>query len=156
MLRDISDPAEIPRYVERAKDRNDPFRLMGFGHRVYKNFDPRATIIRQACHDLLQDLDASNQPLFEVALRLEEIALQDEYFIERNLYPNVDFYSGIILSALGIPLNMFTVIFAISRSVGWVTHWMEFFTGDEQRIGRPQQRYVGAAQRDFVRMKDRA
>ena len=155
MLRDISDPAEIPRYVERAKDRNDPFRLMGFGHRVYKNFDPRATIIRQACHDLLQDLDASNQPLFEVALRLEEIALQDEYFIERNLYPNVDFYSGIILSALGIPLNMFTVIFAISRSVGWVTHWMEFFTGDEQRIGRPQQRYVGAARRDFVRMKDR-
>ncbi len=156
MLRDISDPAEIPRYVERAKDRNDPFRLMGFGHRVYKNFDPRATIIRQACHDLLQDLDASNQPLFEVALRLEEIALKDEYFIERNLYPNVDFYSGIILSALGIPLNMFTVIFAISRSVGWVTHWMEFFTGDEQRIGRPQQRYTGAARRDFLRMKDRA
>ena len=155
MLRDISDPAEIPKYVDRAKDRNDPFRLMGFGHRVYKNFDPRATIIRQACHDLLQDLDASNQPLFEVALRLEEIALQDEYFIERNLYPNVDFYSGIILSALGIPLNMFTVIFAISRTVGWVTHWMEFFTGDEQRIGRPQQRYVGAARRDFVRMKDR-
>ena len=155
MLRDISDPGEIPRYVERAKDRNDPFRLMGFGHRVYKNFDPRATIIRQACHDLLQNLDASNQPLFEIALRLEEIALRDEYFIERNLYPNVDFYSGIILSALGIPLNMFTVIFAISRTVGWVSHWMEFFTGDEQRIGRPQQRYVGAARRDFVPMKDR-
>ena len=155
MLRDISDPAQIPRYVERAKDRNDPFRLMGFGHRVYKNFDPRATLIRQACHDLLQNLDADNQPLFEIALRLEEIALQDDFFIERNLYPNVDFYSGIILSALGIPLNMFTVIFAISRTVGWVAHWMEFFTGEEQRIGRPQQRYTGAARRDFVRMKDR-
>ena len=135
MLRDISHPAKIPGYIERAKDRNDPFRLMGFGHRVYKNFDPRATIIRQACHDLLDDLDASNQPLFEIALRLEEIALQDEYFIERNLYPNVDFYSGIILSALGIPLNMFTVIFAISRTAGWVTQWMELSTDPEQRIG---------------------
>jgi len=155
MLQDISDPALIPKYVERAKDRNDPFRLMGFGHRVYKSFDPRATIIRQACHDLLQDLDAGNQPLLEVALRLEEIALQDEYFMERNLYPNVDFYSGLILRALGIPLNMFTVIFAISRSVGWVTHWMEFFTAADQRIGRPQQRYTGAARRDFVPMKDR-
>ena len=155
MLRDISDPGRIPKYIERAKDRDDPFRLMGFGHRVYKNFDPRATLIRQACHDLLQNLDASNQPLFEIALRLEEIALQDDYFIERNLYPNVDFYSGIILSALGIPLNMFTVIFAISRTVGWVAHWMEFFTGEEQRIGRPQQRYVGAARRDFVRMTER-
>ena len=154
-LRAIDDPAEIPRYIERAKDRNDPFRLMGFGHRVYKNFDPRATLIRQACHDLLKDLDADNQPLFEIALRLEEIALQDEYFIERNLYPNVDFYSGIILSALGIPLNMFTVIFAIARTAGWVAHWMEFFTGDEQRIGRPQQRYTGAARRDYVRMKAR-
>ena len=156
MLRDIRDPAEIPKYVERAKDRNDPFRLMGFGHRVYKNFDPRAKLIRQACHDLLQDLDAGNQPLFEVALRLEEIALQDDYFIERNLYPNVDFYSGIILSALGIPLNMFTVIFAIARTAGWVAQWMELVTDEEQRIGRPQQRYVGAARRDYTGIKERA
>ena len=155
MLRHISDPAEIPRYVERAKDKDDPFRLMGFGHRVYKNHDPRAKLIRQACHDLLANLDASNQPLFEIALRLEEVALRDEYFIERNLYPNVDFYSGIILRALGIPLNMFTVIFAISRTVGWVTQWMEFFEGDDRRIGRPQQRYVGAAQRDYVPIKAR-
>ena len=155
MLRHISDPAEIPKYVERAKDKDDPFRLMGFGHRVYKNHDPRAKLIRQACHDLLANLDASNQPLFEIALRLEEVALQDEYFIERNLYPNVDFYSGIILRALGIPLNMFTVIFAISRTVGWVTQWMEFFEGDDRRIGRPQQRYVGAAQRDYVPIKAR-
>ena len=155
MLRRISDPAEIPKYVERAKDKDDPFRLMGFGHRVYKNHDPRAKLIRQACHDLLANLDASNQPLFEIALRLEEVALQDEYFIERNLYPNVDFYSGIILRALGIPLNMFTVIFAISRTVGWVTQWMEFFEGDDRRIGRPQQRYVGAARRDYVPIKAR-
>ena len=155
MLRRISDPADIPKYVERAKDKDDPFRLMGFGHRVYKNHDPRAKLIRQACHDLLANLDASNQPLFEIALRLEEVALKDEYFIERNLYPNVDFYSGIILRALGIPLNMFTVIFAISRTVGWVTQWMEFFEGDDRRIGRPQQRYVGAAQRDYVPIKAR-
>ena len=155
MLRDISDPAKIPSYIERAKDKNDPFRLMGFGHRIYKNFDPRATLIRQACHDLLDDLDASNQPLFEIALRLEEIALKDEYFIERNLYPNVDFYSGIILSALGIPLNMFTVIFAISRTAGWVTQWMELSTDAEQRIGRPQQRYTGSPRRDYVHRKDR-
>ena len=155
MLQHISDPAEIPKYVERAKNKDDPFRLMGFGHRVYKNHDPRAKLIRQACHDLLANLDASNQPLFEIALRLEEIALKDDYFIERNLYPNVDFYSGIILRALGIPLNMFTVIFAISRTVGWVTQWMEFFEGEDRRIGRPQQRYVGAAQRDYVPIKAR-
>ena len=155
MLMDIRDPAEIPKYIERAKDRDDPFRLMGFGHRVYKNFDPRATLIRQACHDLLLDLDAGNQPLFETALRLEEIALRDDYFIERNLYPNVDFYSGIILSALGIPLNMFTVIFAIARTAGWVAQWMELLVDEEQRIGRPQQRYVGAARRDYVPAKER-
>ena len=155
MLRDISDPAQIPNYLERAKNKDDPFRLMGFGHRVYKNFDPRAMLIRQACHDLLKDLDTGNQPLFEIALRLEEIALQDDYFIERNLYPNVDFYSGIILSALGIPLNMFTVIFAISRTVGWVSQWMELVTDEEQRIGRPQQRYIGAAWRDYVGINDR-
>jgi citrate synthase len=150
MLRDISDPAEIPRYVERAKDRNDPFRLMGFGHRVYKNFDPRATIIRQACHDLLQDLDASNQPLFEVALRLEEIALQDEYFIERNLYPNVDFYSGIILQALGIPVDMFPTLFTIGRLPGWIAHWHEMILDPDARLARPRQIYTGPTERDYV------
>jgi citrate synthase len=156
MLEAISDPKDIPKYVERAKDKNDPFRLMGFGHRVYKNFDPRATIIRQACHDLLQDLDASNEPLFEIALQLEEIALKDDYFIERKLYPNVDFYSGIILRALGIPLNMFTAIFAMARTVGWISQWLEMMVDEDQKIGRPQQLYIGAERRDYVPMVDRS
>ena len=125
MLESDRDPKDIPQYVERAKDKDDPFRLMGFGHRVYKNFDPRAKIIRQACHELLADLDAGNEPLFEIAIELEQIALEDEYFIERSSYPNVDFYSGIILRALGIPLNMFTVMFAMARTVGWIVQWME-------------------------------
>jgi citrate synthase len=155
MLEAISDPRDIPKYVERAKDKDDPFRLMGFGHRVYKNFDPRATIIRQACHDLLQDLDAGNEPLFEIALQLEEIALKDDYFIERKLYPNVDFYSGIILRALGIPLHMFTAIFAMARTVGWISQWLEMMVDEDQRIGRPQQLYTGAALRDYVPMVDR-
>ncbi len=156
MLEAISDPKDIPKYVDRAKDKDDAFRLMGFGHRVYKSFDPRATIIRQACHELLADLDASNQPLFEVALQLEEIALKDDYFIERNLYPNVDFYSGIILSALGIPLHMFTAIFAMARTVGWISQWLEMMVDEDQRIGRPQQLYIGAARRDYVPMVDRS
>ena len=156
MLEAISDPKDIPKYVDRAKDKDDAFRLMGFGHRVYKSFDPRATIIRQACHELLADLDANNQPLFEVALQLEEIALKDDYFIERNLYPNVDFYSGIILSALGIPLHMFTAIFAMARTVGWISQWLEMMVDEDQRIGRPQQLYIGAARRDYVPMVDRS
>lgn len=156
MLEAIGDPKSIPGFIARAKDKKDPFRLMGFGHRVYKNFDPRATIIRQACHDLLDDLDTGNQPLFEIALELEQIALQDEYFIERKLYPNVDFYSGIILSALGIPLNMFTVLFAMARTVGWISQWLEMMTDADQRIGRPQQLYVGAAHRDYVPMAGRS
>ena len=156
MLEAISDPKDIPKYVERAKDKNDAFRLMGFGHRVYKNFDPRATIIRQACHELLQDLDASNEPLFEIASQLEEIALKDDYFIERKLYPNVDFYSGIILKALGIPLNMFTAIFAMARTVGWISQWLEMMVDEDQRIGRPQQLYIGSARRDYVPMVDRS
>ena len=155
MLEAIGDSGNIPRFIARAKDRKDPFRLMGFGHRVYKNFDPRATLIRQACHDLLQDFGAGNQPLFEIALELERIALEDEYFVERRLYPNVDFYSGIILRALGIPLKMFTVLFAMARCVGWVAQWLEMMTDEEQRIGRPQQLYVGAARRDYTEMKDR-
>jgi citrate synthase len=156
MLEAISDPKDIPKYVDRAKDKNDPFRLMGFGHRVYKNFDPRATLIRQACHDLLQDLDSSNEPLFEIARTLESIALKDDYFIERKLYPNVDFYSGIILKALGIPLNMFTAIFAMARTVGWISQWLEMMTDEDQRIGRPQQLYIGSAKRDYVPMVDRS
>ena len=155
LLEAIGEPANIPRFIARAKDRNDSFRLMGFGHRVYKNFDPRATLIRQACHDLLRDLDAGNQPLFEIALELERIALEDEYFVERKLYPNVDFYSGIILRALGIPLNMFTVLFAMARSVGWIAQWLEMMVDEEQRIGRPQQLYTGAPRRDYRSLADR-
>ena len=155
MLREIGHPKNIPQFIHRAKDRNDSFRLMGFGHRVYKNFDPRATIIQAACRDLLRSLNASNQPLFDIALELERIALKDAYFIERSLYPNVDFYSGIILSALNIPLNMFTVIFAMSRIVGWAAQWMESMSDPNQRIGRPQQLYTGATRRDYVPLDGR-
>jgi citrate synthase len=157
MLQEIGDPKQISGYIDRAKDKDDSFRLMGFGHRVYKNYDPRATIIRQACHDLLNELDSTGSlgPLFDIARELESIALKDDYFVERNLYPNVDFYSGIILSALGIPLNMFTVMFAMSRSVGWVAQWMEMMEDKDQRIGRPQQLYLGAARRDYVEMDGR-
>lgn len=138
----------IDHTIARAKDKNDPFRLMGFGHRVYKNFDPRAKLIQKMCHDLLADL-GGDQPLFQLAMDLEKATLADEYFIERKLYPNVDFYSGIILRALGIPMNMFTVMFAMSRTVGWISHWMEMHGDPEFRIGRPQQVYIGAAKRDY-------
>ena len=156
MLHAIEGPKDIPRCVERAKDKSDPYRLMGFGHRVYKNFDPRARIIRQVCHDLLQELDASRTPLFEVAMELERIALEDDYFVKRNLYPNVDFYSGIILQALGIPLNMFTVMFAVARTVGWVSQWLEMHEDPDQRIGRPRQLYIGPAKRDYQPLGKRA
>jgi citrate synthase len=155
MLEQIGDPAQIPTYVARAKDSDDPFRLMGFGHRVYKNFDPRAMIIREMCHKVLSKLGRTDTPLFELALRLEEIALQDEYFIEKRLYPNVDFYSGIIYSALGIPRSMFTVMFAIARAVGWVAHWQEMSGDPGGRIGRPRQLYIGPEQRDYVEVADR-
>jgi citrate synthase len=155
MLEEIQHPEEIPKYVERAKDKNDSFRLMGFGHRIYKNYDPRAKIIRQACNSLLDDLDSTNTPLFETARELERIALEDEYFLERNLYPNVDFYSGIILKALGMPLNMFTVIFAMARTAGWISQWMEMMEDKEQRIGRPRQIYSGAQVRDYVDRSER-
>jgi len=149
MLGQIDGPADIPKFLERAKDRDDPTRLMGFGHRVYKSFDPRAKIIRQACHDLLAQLDAGNQPLFSTALELERIARSDDYFVERNLYPNVDFYSGIILKALGIPLSMFTVMFAVARTVGWIAQWNEMLGDEDFRIGRPRQAYIGSPQRDY-------
>ncbi|MBT3723787.1 MAG: citrate synthase [Gammaproteobacteria bacterium] len=155
MLEEIKNPDEIPKYIERAKDKNDDYRLMGFGHRIYKNYDPRAKIIREACNDLLNVLDSSNQPLFETARQLEKIALEDEYFLERNLYPNVDFYSGIILKALDMPLNMFTVIFAMARTAGWISQWLEMMEDKEQRIGRPRQIYTGAKVRDYVDLSKR-
>ncbi len=150
MLQEIGDVSNIDKYIAKAKDRNDPFRLMGFGHRVYKNHDPRATIIRKVCHEVLDNMEENDSPLFELALRLEEMALKDEYFIERKLYPNVDFYSGIIYRALGIPNSMFTVMFAIARTVGWVAHWMEMMDDPQQRIGRPRQVYTGATRRDYI------
>lgn len=155
MLEEIQHPDEIPKYIERAKDKNDDYRLMGFGHRIYKNYDPRAKIIREACNDLLDVMGSTNQPLFNTARQLEKIALEDEYFLERNLYPNVDFYSGIILKALGMPLNMFTVIFAMARTAGWISQWLEMMEDTEQRIGRPRQIYTGAKVRDYVDLSKR-
>jgi citrate synthase len=156
MLKEIGEAKNIPQFVAKAKDKNDPFRLMGFGHRVYKNFDPRATIIREMCHRVLQQMGRTNSPLFELALELEQVALKDEYFIEKNLYPNVDFYSGIIYRALGIPTSMFTVMFAIGRTVGWVAHWREMITDPHARISRPRQLYTGAKERSYVPVDKRA
>jgi len=155
MLEQIGSVDHIDEFVARAKDKDDPFRLMGFGHRVYKNHDPRATIIRSACHKVLKKLGRKDTPLFDLALKLEEIALKDEYFIEKKLYPNVDFYSGIIYRALGIPTSMFTVMFAIARTVGWVAHWREMIVDPEGRISRPRQLYTGPTQRDYVRIDKR-
>ncbi len=155
MLNEIGSKERIPEFIARAKDKNDPFRLMGFGHRVYKNFDPRATIMRKTCHEVLAQLGIENDPLLELAMELEQIALSDPYFIDRKLYPNVDFYSGIILKAMKIPTSMFTVIFAVSRTVGWVAHWREMISDPNQRIGRPRQLYRGAVERTFISMKDR-
>ncbi|WP_069470550.1 citrate synthase [Candidatus Marithrix sp. Canyon 246] len=155
MLEQIGDIKNIPQYIKKFKDKNDPTRLMGFGHRVYKNHDPRATIIRNICHKLLKELDTTQQPLFEVAMELERIALEDDYFIERKLYPNVDFYSGMIFKALGIPLNMFTVMFAVARTVGWISQWMEMMEEPAVKIGRPRQLYTGSAQRDYVSIDNR-
>ena len=154
MLAEIGRPEDVAKAVDRAKDKNSGFRLMGFGHRVYKNFDPRATIIREMCHEVLAELGV-NDPMLEVAMRLEEAALKDDYFIQRKLYPNVDFYSGIIYKALGIPTEMFTVMFAIARTAGWVSHWLEQQTDPEAKIGRPRQIYTGAANRDYVPLEKR-
>jgi citrate synthase len=149
MLEQIGDASQIRKFVDKAKDKNDPFRLMGFGHRVYKNYDPRATIIRKMCHKVLENMGQENAPLLELAMELEQIALKDEYFVEKNLYPNVDFYSGIIYRALGIPTSMFTVMFAIARTVGWVAHWQEMVGDPSSRIGRPRQLYNGPGLRDY-------
>jgi citrate synthase len=155
MLEQIGTVENIPKYLAMAKDKSSHFRLMGFGHRVYKNFDPRAKIIREMAHKVLAKLGRSDNPLFELAMRLEEIALKDEYFIARKLYPNVDFYSGIIYSAIGIPRSMFTVMFAIARTVGWVAHWQEMISDPAMRIGRPRQLYTGATRRDYVDIGER-
>ncbi|HET7268828.1 MAG TPA: citrate synthase [Oleiagrimonas sp.] len=153
-LAEIGSPDNVESAVKRAKDKDDSFRLMGFGHRVYKNFDPRATIIRGACHEVLEELGVDD-PLLDVAMKLEEAALQDDYFVQRKLYPNVDFYSGIIYKALGIPTEMFTVMFAIARTAGWVSHWIEHHETKGSRIGRPRQVYVGADTRDYVALDKR-
>ena len=155
MLTDITESDKtVQDYVDLAKDKSSGVRLMGFGHRVYKNFDPRANLIRDMCHKLLNEMGGSS-PLLDTALELERIALEDDYFKQRNLYPNVDFYSGIILRRLGIPLDMFTVIFAMARTVGWISHWREMLTDDEFRIGRPRQVYEGQTIRDYVDMSNR-
>ena len=155
MLEKIGDVSHVPEFLTRVKDKTAGVRLMGFGHRVYKNFDPRATIIRAMCHQVLAKLGQNNNPLFELALRLEEIALKDDYFISRKLYPNVDFYSGIIYRALGIPRSMFTVMFAIARSAGWVAHWQEMIADPELKIARPRQLYTGPVQREYIPVKKR-
>ncbi len=149
MLREIGRPERIPEFIARAKDKNDPFRLMGFGHRVYKNYDPRATVMQKTVREVFAELKVSD-PVFEVALQLEEMALSDPYFIEKKLFPNVDFYSGIILSAVGFPTSMFTALFALARTAGWVAQWNEMIGDPEQKIGRPRQLYTGAPQRDYV------
>lgn len=155
MLEEIGDVKNIPKFIEKAKDKDDPFRLMGFGHRVYKNYDPRAAVLREACHEVLKELGVTDSPMLDIAMELERIALSDDYFKERNLYPNVDFYSGIIYNAMGIPAQMFTVIFAMARTVGWIAQWKEMIEDPRQKIGRPRQIYTGYAAREFVPLNKR-
>ena len=155
MLEEIGDVSRIGEYIKRAKDKTDSFRLMGFGHRVYKNMDPRAAIMRQTCHQVLDELGLNDDPMFKLALKLEQIALEDEYFVSKQLYPNVDFYSGIVMRAMGIPNSMFTAIFALARTAGWVAQWNEMLSDPEARIGRPRQLYTGATRRDFVPLDKR-
>ena len=150
MLQKIGSKDHIVEYIKRAKDKNDPFRLMGFGHRVYKNFDPRAKVMRQTCHEVLNELGVKDEPLLALAMELERIALEDDYFIERKLYPNVDFYSGIIFRAMGIPTSMFTALFAVARTVGWVAQWNEMIEDPSQKIGRPRQLYTGPTARQYT------
>ena len=155
MLEEIDNVNNIPEYVKKAKDKNDPFRLMGFGHRVYKNFDPRAKVMQKICHEVLDHLGIKDDPLLAIAVELEKIALEDEYFVEKKLYPNIDFYSGIVMKALGYPMDMFTVLFAVGRTVGWVSQWNEMIEDKSQRIGRPRQLYVGNDHRQYVGIQKR-
>ena len=155
MLNEIGSVDRIPEFIARAKDPNDSYRLMGFGHRVYKNYDPRATIMRESCYEVLNELGIKDSPLLEIALELEKIALEDEYFVKRKLYPNVDFYSGIIYNAIGIPTNMFTVLFAIGRTVGWISHWKEMMGDNQKKIGRPRQLYTGEQERRYQKLSER-
>jgi citrate synthase len=155
MLEEIGSVDRVPEFIKRAKDKDDPFRLMGFGHRVYKNMDPRATVMQRTCREVLDALGAGNDPLFKLAMELERIALEDEYFVEKRLYPNVDFYSGIILRAIGFPTSMFTALFALARTVGWVAQWNEMIEDPSQKIGRPRQLYTGPNRRPFVPIDQR-
>ena len=155
MLDEIGNVKNIPEFINKAKDKNDPFRLMGFGHRVYKNYDPRAKVMQKTCHELLDHLGLKNDPKLAIAMELEKIALEDEYFIEKKLYPNVDFYSGIVMKAMGFPMEMFTVLFAVGRTVGWVSQWDEMIEDKSQRIGRPRQLYVGSPGRDYQDISSR-
>ena len=155
MLREIGTVENIPTYIAKAKDKNDPFRLMGFGHRVYKNTDPRATVLKQSADEVLELLGVANNPLLQVAKELEKVALSDPYFFEKKLFPNVDFYSGIILEAMGFPTSMFTPIFALSRTVGWISQWKEMIADPQMKIGRPRQLYLGDTARDYVNIEDR-
>ena len=155
MLEEINSVNNIPEYVKKAKDKNDPFRLMGFGHRVYKNFDPRAKVMQKICHEVLDHLGIKDDPLLAIAVELEKIALEDEYFVEKKLYPNIDFYSGIVMKSLGYPMDMFTVLFAVGRTVGWVSQWNEMIEDTSQRIGRPRQLYIGSDHRQYVGINKR-
>ena len=155
MLEEINNVDNIPEYVKKAKDKNDPFRLMGFGHRVYKNFDPRAKVMQKICHEVLDHLGIKDDPLLAVAVELEKIALEDDYFVEKKLYPNIDFYSGIVMKSLGFPMDMFTVLFAVGRTVGWVSQWNEMIEDTSQRIGRPRQLYIGNEHRQYIGMHKR-
>jgi citrate synthase len=155
MLEEIGDVSRVGQYIKRAKDKNDTFKLMGFGHRVYKNYDPRAKLMRETCHEVLSELGLHNDRLFKLAMELEKIALEDQYFVDKKLYPNVDFYSGIVQRALGIPKSMFTAIFALARTVGWIAQWNEMISDPEQKIGRPRQLYTGAPRRDVPPLDQR-
>ena len=155
MLAEIGSVDRIPEFIKRAKDKNDPFRLMGFGHRVYKNYDPRARVMHKTCHEVLGELGIKDDPLLDVAIELERIALSDDYFVEKKLYPNIDFYSGITLKAMGFPTTMFTVLFALARTVGWVSQWNEMIEDPSQRIGRPRQLYIGATHREYIPVEKR-
>ena len=155
MLEQIGDASKIPEFIKQVKDKNSGVKLMGFGHRVYKNYDPRAKLMRETCHEVLNELGLHNDPLFKLAMELEKIALEDDYFVSRKLYPNVDFYSGIVQRALGIPSSMFTCIFALARSVGWISQWEEMITDPEYKIGRPRQVYIGETMRDWTPLESR-